>query len=1121
MVLSKQPKFWISFTLLSLIAAFLSHKYMNKVYSLVNLEITVDRHQVLEDAQKLAAELKWDLEGYQNVTSFESQDELQCFVELEAGGKEAFVTMFQSGVYYPYRWQVRFFKEKEVVEMLVCFSPEGKRLGFAKKLPEQAAGAALTRAEAQTLVELHAHDWCPNFEKYKLIEYDSEKRDTGRVDHDFNYERTDIAIGKGFYRFNAVVCGDVITKMKPVVKVPDNFVRRYQQMRSANNLLGSVGSFFFRSLYILFFGLIGLVFFYRRNYFYVQSSCVAATVVAGGMLLRGLNEIPLWWASYDTVQPVTTFILMKLFGQLIMFVCLFAMIFITLLVAEAAGRFIYKSHLQFFQIFTLPVAGSLQIAQQVVYGYLMVPFMFAYVVAFGYLTKTYFGWWSPAGSLFDPNIVASYFPWLGALTISLQAGFFEEVVCRALPLAMVAVLTRDSKHKKIWFILIFIVQALIFGACHANYPNQPFYARLIELILPSFGFGLMYLNFGLLPGVITHFVYDVVWFAMPIFVSNLFWSKVMVVVFAGLPLWIVCSIYAYNKKLYDLPTQYFNRAFVGDDVVPTIVQPRRIGEAIPARNTKLIVALGLCGLIAWVTTYKFSPDVDSLQVTKVQAIEIARQALKNEFQVDLDDEWTPVAIAQDDCSSTASRFIWQVYGQEIYNLACGSYLSGINWSIRFVKFSGEVEDRGEEYGVVIASSNLARHESRQPIALHAGHVIKVSHILPEHFVGADILQEQAQAIVHNFIEKKYCLQPQDTSFISVNSEKFDARRDWTIIMQDTQIFDFALEGQARIKVKVSGDKVTEFSRFIFVPEDWTRADQARMMNLNLAKMGLLFLMFVLMGFGCMFAISRLSTSRVGLQMMRHKGLFIAMVSFIYAINNISVFIASFNTVEPFYDQLTRVSLGLITSVSWQVLLCSIFLAIGAVGFVRGIKLNFIQSFFVSLAAALIILGVSSLLSFYEPFLQPVVGNYGPIAHWSPLVAFCAGYLKTFYMILSALIGMFIVLKSLRNLFPDRVWMQLLCCVLFCLSTQAVQVRSSIPWMFLHGIIMGCVIYAVYYLLLKYDMTLLPLVFGGFIICIIFPELISPSYVGASFDALVAMGLVILVSLFFYERAHQE
>jgi len=173
MVLFKRSDFWLSFALLSCAAAFFSYRYLDKVYSLVNLTITSDRHQILADAKLLASQLSWDVSDYQNVTAFESQDDLQCFVELEAGGKDAFVNMFESGTYYPYHWHVRFFKEKQVVEMHAWFSPDGKRLGFAQKLSEQSSGTALSKKQAQKLVESKITIWCTNFDQYKLIEYDS------------------------------------------------------------------------------------------------------------------------------------------------------------------------------------------------------------------------------------------------------------------------------------------------------------------------------------------------------------------------------------------------------------------------------------------------------------------------------------------------------------------------------------------------------------------------------------------------------------------------------------------------------------------------------------------------------------------------------------------------------------------------------------------------------------------------------------------------------------------------------------------------------------------------------------------------------------------------------------
>ena len=90
--------------------------------------------------------------------------------------------------------------------------------------------------------------------------------------------------------------------------------------------------------------------------------------------------------------------------------------------------------------------------------------------------------------------------------------------------------------------IAFVVQAVIFGAGHAPYPTQPSFARPVELIIPSIGFGLLYVYYGLLPGIVLHFAFDVVWFALPIFLSDapgIWFQKVMVVVMTLVPLWVV------------------------------------------------------------------------------------------------------------------------------------------------------------------------------------------------------------------------------------------------------------------------------------------------------------------------------------------------------------------------------------------------------------------------------------------------------------------------------------------------------------------------------------------------------------------------------------------------------
>jgi membrane protease YdiL (CAAX protease family) len=115
---------------------------------------------------------------------------------------------------------------------------------------------------------------------------------------------------------------------------------------------------------------------------------------------------------------------------------------------------------------------------------------------------------------------ANYLPSLSALAQALQAGFWEECLFRAIPLATAAIIGERLGKRRAFIAAAMILQALVFAAGHAGYANQPAYARVVELIIPSFAFGTLYLLFGLLPGIVLHFAYDTVWMALPLFVSS-------------------------------------------------------------------------------------------------------------------------------------------------------------------------------------------------------------------------------------------------------------------------------------------------------------------------------------------------------------------------------------------------------------------------------------------------------------------------------------------------------------------------------------------------------------------------------------------------------------------------
>ena len=237
----------------------------------------------------------------------------------------------------------------------------------------------------------------------------------------------------------------------------------------------------------------------------------------------------------------------------------------------------------------------------------MVGFDLAFVISFYLLTKKLFGWWDPASTLFDPDVIATPFPWISSVSRALGAGFWEECLFRAVPIAGAALIGDKLGQRKPWIIIGFVVQSLIFAAAHANYPSQPAYARLVELIIPSIIFGLLYLQFGLLPAIISHFMYNAVLMSLPIFTSSasgMWFDQLMVFVLCLVPVWIVLMGRWKDKKWTELGNNFYNSAFSpSSEKTPKKKAPVADLPGYAPTSNKIILIFGSLGIIAVSVSY--------------------------------------------------------------------------------------------------------------------------------------------------------------------------------------------------------------------------------------------------------------------------------------------------------------------------------------------------------------------------------------------------------------------------------------------------------------------------------------------------------------------------------------
>jgi len=475
----QKPLAWILIVVIAAISGIYVFYNFDKANPIVGLDIQMNRDAALDKAANLAEDLMLGPEDYRTAVVFTNDNTFQNFVELEAGGLEKFKEILDEGIYSSYSWKVRHFKEHETHEVVFTFTPSGESYGFSERLADAEEGAALKEAEALVIATREAQEnWDLDLSAYKLVEKSKEEVESGRIDHSFIYERKAISLGDAKFRLRLKLSGDKLTQLQHFVKIPDEFKRRYAEMRSNNDTMASFGTVGLIVVYGLFGVFVGLFFLLKRRRLIWKPALIWGLVIAlGSMFLTTINGIPLSWFAYDTSTSAGNFLSSTMINAFLAALGMGAVFALTFMSAEGLGRSAFPCHVQLWKAWGKDSGGSLSLFGQTMSGYLFMVIFLAVDVLFYVITKK-FGWWSPAGELSDPNILANYMPWFNSIAISLQAGFWEEALCRAIPLAGIVLLTRKSKYRNFWIILVLIVQTLIFGSAHANYPQQPSYARV-------------------------------------------------------------------------------------------------------------------------------------------------------------------------------------------------------------------------------------------------------------------------------------------------------------------------------------------------------------------------------------------------------------------------------------------------------------------------------------------------------------------------------------------------------------------------------------------------------------------------------------------------------------------
>jgi membrane protease YdiL (CAAX protease family) len=819
---------WVAAGILGIVFA---QKYFFQAFPEASVNFQISRQEARARARKFVTGLGENVGGYKSSIIFDVDDDAKVYLERQVGLREASRLMSSElNIWY---WEVRFFKPLQLEEFEVRVSPSGQIVGYAHKIEEARSGASLERASAESVaqdfltaklgMDLRAWDALP--------EEANSKKKPNRTDWTFTWEKHGFRAKDAPYRLQVTVEGDRIGGSEETLKVPDAWERSYERLRSTNDTLELVFTVLYFALLIVavWFG-IKLTLQGQTRW---RGAILLGLLVAALLFLQGLNEWPLWGASYDTRVSYGTFLAGKL-GSALLFAVLSALtITLVLPAAEPLYRSSWPERLRLAKTITLGGLRSREFFSASVVGLSLAAVHIGYVVGF-YVVANGLGAWAPQEVNYQES-VNTLFPWISGAAIGLLAATNEEFTFRLFAIPFFSKFTKSR-----WIAII--LPAFLWSFLHSNYPQEPAYTRGIEIGVIGVVAGIVMLRWGILATLIWHYTVDASLVGLFLLRSNSLYFKVSgaVVAAAAFAPLLFAGISCLARGGFEADEELRNSATPPPNLDLALTRPAAASAGATHRydalGSKMIAFLAAClfvgALLAWRLKPESIGDYLKLSVEAKTARAKADQILRARG-VDPSSYKCAVVFA-DIVDPVTNEFLRERVGVARVNEIYDQQVPGAVWQARYFR-----DSQPEEYAVKLKPD---------------GSLFALQHKIAEDAAGASLKKEEAAALAEKYLGEEKKMDLSQWTLVETDSETRPHRIDHLLTWQQNTPIDAKASSSAgasghayvRVRVAVLGDEVTDYRRsyfrrsgsadedepasegfatFIKIPDDWRRKQE--------------------------------------------------------------------------------------------------------------------------------------------------------------------------------------------------------------------------------------------------------------------------------------------------------
>ncbi len=601
----------------------------------------------------------------------------------------------------------------------------------------------------------------------KLI-IDGTAKQSRRLDHYFTWENQGKDYKGGRMRTYVYVSGNIVTEFSNSLHVPDSFERKYNHIRSYNELLSSIAEVVFACL----MGALLFVFVWALSTHQVRwkLSLTFAFFAFVGTCLSTVNNWPVIMKGYETSKTFQAYLTET--GIATLLGALSAALSTVVLIGgtEALYRRAFPDKLM-ADSFLKPISlKTRQLFQGLFAGICMFGVQLGWIT-FYYLVGRMCGVWSPL-QMREGAVLSSLVPAYSSFSMAVEASVFEELLCRVLCLVLVQKLTKN-------FWIANFVQAVGWAFMHSNYPQEPAYVRGVELSFVGFTFGLLVRRFGIIPSVISHFTYNCLLGVLSLLSPNTPGLLISgLVAISPAFIWLTLSVLRVKSSGFVDETPLLNSSVAPTAARSTEPDPQ-LDYHCSSLGAKTRGGLFVAGAVALALSFLPLRQIGQdtrLLVTREQAVAAARQYLVSRGIAD--EGWQTSSYTRENLDGEEIQYGFEKEGLEKVTSIMKQARYPLIWYVRFFK-----PEQPVYYEVMLSPSG-------KPIGMDIEK--------PDDAPGKTVPEEEARRAVEDYLEKD---RPEFLSLKlgSSSQTKRDNRIDHTFIYEAPQY----RMGDARLRVTVT------------------------------------------------------------------------------------------------------------------------------------------------------------------------------------------------------------------------------------------------------------------------------------------------------------------------------